>query len=161
MVTALARHAVQGRDLRAVVVAWFFEAGRPVLPGQPAVPEPPDEAVVEALAWAVRTSPTYRILQRARSAVTEAQKDDFYATATGQARRTAGAASMYDPSVVREALIDGRDVDLPPAGHLLTWCIWSRQLDWAWKKSALRHSLTRSSPPGLARKCRRRNGGTP
>ena len=28
---ALARHAVQGRDLRAVVVAWFFKAGRSVL----------------------------------------------------------------------------------------------------------------------------------
>jgi hypothetical protein len=83
---ALARHAQQGRDLRAAVVAWFFEAGRPALPGQLTVPEPPDVAVAEALAWAVRTSPEYRMLQRARSAVTEAQKDDFYATAAEQAR---------------------------------------------------------------------------
>jgi hypothetical protein len=58
----------------------------------------------------------YRMLQRARSAVTEAQRDEFYATAAGQARRTAGAASMFDPSVVREALIAGRDIDLPSGG---------------------------------------------
>lgn len=111
----LARHAVQGRDLRAVVVAWFFEAGRPGLPGQLAVPEPLDAAVARALAWAVRTDPAYRILQRARSAVTEAQKDDFYATATEQARR--GLAPVgFDPSALREALLSGRDVDLVAAG---------------------------------------------
>ena len=113
---ALARHAVQGRDLRAVVVAWFFEAGRPALPGQPAVPEPPDAAVAEALAWAVRTGPDYRMLQRARSSVTEAQKDDFYAIAAGQTRRGAGAAGVFDPSAVREALLGGCDVDLVSSG---------------------------------------------
>lgn len=30
---ALARHTGQGRDLRAGIVVWFFEAGRPALPG--------------------------------------------------------------------------------------------------------------------------------
>ncbi len=114
---ALARHAVQGRDLRAVVVAWFFEAGRPALPGQPAVPEPPDAAAAEALAWAVRAGSGYRMLQRARSAVTEAQKDGCYAIAAGQARRGAGAAGGFDPSAVREALLGGRDVDLVSSGE--------------------------------------------
>ena len=47
---ALARNTVQGRDLRVAVVAWFFEAGRPDVPGHPAVPEPPDTAVIDALA---------------------------------------------------------------------------------------------------------------
>ena len=106
---ALARHAVQGRDLRAAVVAWFFEAGLPTRPGQPAVPEPPEAVVAEALAWAVRTDPGYRMLQRARSAVTEAQKDDFYKIAAESARRVSAAAGVFDPSAVREALLDGRD----------------------------------------------------
>ena len=113
---ALARHARQGRDLRAAVVAWFFEAGRPVLPGQAAIPEPPDAAIVEALAWAVRASPGYRMLQRARSAVTETLKDDFYAVAAEQARR-AGATGSLDPSAVREALLSDRDVELVSSGQ--------------------------------------------
>ena len=112
---ALARHAVQGRDLRAAVVAWFFEAGRPTRPGQPAVPEPPEAAVAEALAWAVRTDPGYRMLQRARSAVTEAQKDDFYEIAAEEARRGPLRWSI-DPSAVREALLDGRDAHPAPGG---------------------------------------------
>jgi hypothetical protein len=107
---ALARHAVQGRDLRAVVVAWFFEAGDPAVPGEAAVPEPPDGAVAEALAWAVRTDPGYRLLQRARAAVTEAQKDDFYAVAVERARRGPGSAVGFDPAAVREALLTSRDI---------------------------------------------------
>ena len=113
---ALARHSVQGRDLRIVVVAWFFEAGRPALQGRPAVPEPPDAKVAEALAWAVRTGPLYRMLQRARSALTEAQKDDFYATAAQHARRGAGAATGFDPSAMREALLGGPGFDLASSG---------------------------------------------
>ena len=112
----LARHAVQGRDLRAAVVAWFFEAGRPALPGQLAVPEPPDAKVPESLAWAVRTDPSYRLLQRARSAVTEAQNDDFYAIAAGQARQIARSAGGLDPSAMREALLSGKDIDFLSSG---------------------------------------------
>ena len=85
-------------------------------PQETAVPVPPDAAVVKALAWAVRTSPMYRMLQRARSAVTEAQQDDFYATTAEHARRTAGAATGFDPSAVREALFGGRDVLLSSSG---------------------------------------------
>lgn len=112
----LARHAVQGRDMRATVVAWFFEAGQPVQPGQAAVPEPPDAAVVDALAWAVRTDPGYRILERARTAVTEAQKDEFYAVAAEQARRGSDAGMGLDPSAVRSALLSGGDVSLVSSG---------------------------------------------
>ena len=111
---ALARHAVQGRDLRATVVAWFFEAGYPAVPGKPAVPEPPDVAVAGALAWAVRTDPGYRMLQRARAAVTEAQKDDFYAVAAQQARRGPGSAAGFDPEAMREALLSSRDTPRTP-----------------------------------------------
>lgn len=114
---ALARHARQGRDLRDAVVAWFFEAGRPVPPGQPAVPEPPDANVPEALAWALRAGPSYRMLQRARSAVTEEQKDDFYAALAGQRRQIARAAAGPDPSAMREALLSGRDVGLISRGE--------------------------------------------
>jgi len=112
----LARHTVQGRDLRAVVVAWFFEAGRPALPGQPAVPEPPDAAVPAALAWGVRADPGYHILQRARFAVTESQRDDFYAIAAERARRGPDVASGFDPSAVREALLSGGDVHSVSSG---------------------------------------------
>jgi hypothetical protein len=114
---ALARHAVQGRDLRAVLVAWFFEAGQPNQPGQPAVPEPPDAKAAGALAWAVHTDPGYRILLRARAAVTEAQKDDFYAMATERARRGPDADRGFDPSAVREALLSGTDIPFASSGR--------------------------------------------
>jgi hypothetical protein len=110
---ALARHAGQGRDLRAAVVAWFFEAGRPVAPGKPAVPEPPQDAVAGALAWAARTDPGYRMLQRARAVVTEAQQDKFYEDATELARRNPDRATGMDPSAMRAALLSGEDI---PAG---------------------------------------------
>lgn len=113
---ALARHAVQGRDLRAAVVAWFFEARRPTAPGKPAVPEPPGAAVAEALTWAVRADPGYRMLQRARAAATEAQKDNFYAAAAAQARRGVDAVAGFDPSRMREALLSGRDIPSSPSG---------------------------------------------
>lgn len=107
---ALARYAVQGRDLRAAVIEWFFEAGLRAPPGEPVVPEPPDAAVAEALVWAVRTAPEYRLLQRARAAVTEAQKDDFYAVAAEQARRGPDPTAGFDPVSVREALLSSRDI---------------------------------------------------
>ena len=66
--------------------------------------------MAEALAWAVRTDPGYRMLQRARAAVTEAQKDDFYAVAAEQARRGPDSAAGFDPAAVREALLSGRDI---------------------------------------------------
>jgi hypothetical protein len=112
---ALARHAVQGRDLRLAVVGWFFEAGRPALPGEPAVPEPPDAAVPQSLAWAVRTDPAYRLLQRARAAVTEEQKDDFYEAAVAQGRR--GAAIELDPSAMRDALLSCREIPFAASGE--------------------------------------------
>ena len=112
---ALARHAVQGRDLRAAVVAWFYAAGPHPKPGEPAVPEPPDAAVSEALAWAVRTDPGYRMLQRARASVTEAQKDDFYAAAATLTRRGSDVP-VLDPSAVREALLGSKDLAIASSG---------------------------------------------
>ena len=112
---ALARHTMQGRDLRATIVAWFFEAGRPALPVHPKVPEPPDTVVADALAWAMRGDPGYRMLQRARSAATEGQKDDFYAAAEDQARRGPDTA-IFDPRELREALLSGGDAILNGAG---------------------------------------------
>jgi hypothetical protein len=97
---ALARHTRQGRDLRAAVVAWFFEAGRPAGLGEAAGPEPPEDAVTAALAWAVRTDPGYRVLQRARAAATEAQQDQFYEDAATLARRNPDRSSGMDPAAV-------------------------------------------------------------
>jgi hypothetical protein len=112
---ALARHTLQGRDLRAGIVAWFFEAGRHAVPGRSEVPEPPVVVVADALAWAIRTDPGYRMLQRARSAVTEDQKDDFYAAAEDHARRGPKPA-VLDPQAVREALLGGPEVELDHGG---------------------------------------------
>jgi hypothetical protein len=112
---AIARHAVQGRDLRAAVVAWFYAAGPHPEPGEPAVPEPPDAAVREALAWAVRADPGYRMLQRARASVTESQKDDFYAAATTLTRRGSDIP-VLDPSAVREALLSSKDPAIASSG---------------------------------------------
>jgi hypothetical protein len=75
------------------------------------VPEPPDAAVAEALTWAVRTDPGYRLLQRARAAVTEAQKDDFYAVAAERARRGPDPSAGFNPAAIREALLSGRDIE--------------------------------------------------
>ncbi len=74
----LARHCGQGRDLREAVVAWFFDAGRPDASDGESVPEPPHAKAVSALVWAIRREPAYRMLQQARSAVTEEQKDALY-----------------------------------------------------------------------------------
>jgi hypothetical protein len=113
---ALARNAGQGRDLRAAVVSWFFEAGRPVAPDEPAIPEPPEEAVAGALVWAVRTDPGYRMLQRARAAVTEAQQDEFYEDAAALARRNPDRSAGMDPSAMRAALLSGRDIPSGASG---------------------------------------------
>ena len=124
---ALARHARQGRDLRAAVVAWFFKGWVcPALPGQAAVPEPPDAAVAEALAWAIRASPGYRMLQRARSAVTEAQKDDFFRSWPSRAAGRAHLAASTRRQCAKRCLAAAMPA-LSPAGSLVTWCTWSRR----------------------------------
>jgi hypothetical protein len=156
---ALARHAGQGRDLRAAVVAWFFEAGHPIAPDEPAVPEPPEEAVAGALAWAVRTDPGYHMLQRARAAITEAQQDKFYEDAATLARRNPDRAAEWThrPSVQRcsAAGISPR----PPAGNTTTSSTSLLRSAWAPRRSALRPSPTRSLPPACSRRCPRRSGG--
>jgi hypothetical protein len=74
---ALARHARQGRDLRLAVLGWFAESGlSEVL--DTVVPEPPEPAVLDALAWMTTASPWYQLFALARAAQTEAQKDAFY-----------------------------------------------------------------------------------
>jgi hypothetical protein len=65
---------------------------------------------------AVRADSGYRMLQRARAAITEEQKDNFYAAAAAHARRGADAAAGLDPSAMREALLGGRDIPSPPSG---------------------------------------------
>lgn len=62
----------------------------------------------------MRTSPSYRMLQRARAAVTDAQKDDWYKIAAEEARRLPNAGRGFDPSAVREALLKGHDAHQAP-----------------------------------------------
>jgi hypothetical protein len=90
---ALARHAVQGRDLRLSVIAWFLE----VSTKGKWTPEPPGHAVASALAWAARSnSEQYWLSQRVRAAVIAGQTE---------ARRVSRPAVSLDVAAVREALL--------------------------------------------------------
>lgn len=78
--------------------------------------------MVDTLAWAARTDPGYRMLQRARSAVTEAQKDDFYLAAAAQARRGVDTAAGFDPRQHVKRCSAAGISPLPPAGRAPTSC---------------------------------------
>ncbi|MFD3422136.1 hypothetical protein [Streptomyces decoyicus] len=106
---ALARHARQGRDLRWTVLAWYAEAGRPLVPGVAVVPEPPWPAVREALLWAMARSRAHRVLAQARTAAgatgeaeREAGRDAFYAEA--ERAFAHGPAGTPEPAAVRRLL---------------------------------------------------------
>ena len=106
---ALSRHTRQGRDLRLAVIDWFADAGLPVMPGEPAVPEPPHGAVQSALNWITATSPEYRLLQLARASRTVEEQDHFY-QAADRTLRSLTMAPAFDVTAVREALSSGQDV---------------------------------------------------
>ncbi|MEV7892515.1 hypothetical protein ACWD3I_24885 [Streptomyces sp. NPDC002817] len=106
---ALARHARQGRDLRWTVLAWYAEAGRPLVPGAGVVPEPPWPAVREAVLWAMAHSRAHRVLAQARTAAgaageedRDAGRDAFYAEA--ERAFAHGPAGTPDPAAVRRLL---------------------------------------------------------
>ncbi|GLW51915.1 hypothetical protein Stsp02_75750 [Streptomyces sp. NBRC 14336] len=103
---ALGRHARAGRDLRWTVIAWYAEAGRPALPGELAVPEPPWPAVHEALVWAMRRSSAQRLVVAARAAGggNEAAQDTFYTEAGRMVGH--GPAGPPDPQEMRRVLED-------------------------------------------------------
>jgi len=113
---ALAEHARPGRDLRWTVIAWYAEAGRPVLPGELAVPEPPWSAVREALVWAMRRSTAHRLVMAARTAAAagEAEQDAFYTQAGRVVRR--GPAGPVHPDAMRRVLEDP-DAELDHQGE--------------------------------------------
>ncbi|MCX4580766.1 hypothetical protein OHB41_48185 [Streptomyces sp. NBC_01571] len=103
---ALGRHARAGRNLRWTVIAWYAEAGRPVLPGQLAVPEPPWPAAREALVWAMRRSTAHRLVVAARTAAAagEAEQDAFYTEAGRMMGR--GHTGPVHPDALRRVLED-------------------------------------------------------
>ena len=137
--------------------------GRPTAPGEPAVPEPPDAAVAEALTWAVRADPGYRMLQRARAAVTEAQKDDFYAAAAAQARR-AQTPRRIRPNgrCVKRCSAAGisRRSPSPPAGRVPTSCTYIAAIGLGVEEVGAEALRTRLQPPACSHSCPRRSGGT-
>jgi hypothetical protein len=106
---ALSRHTRQGRDLRLAVIDWFADAGTPTTPGEMAVPEPPLAAVRSALMWLLAADRAYQLFQQAHSARTEAELDNFYAAADAALPRSMRPSASFDPAVVREALLTGRD----------------------------------------------------
>jgi hypothetical protein len=90
---ALARHTVQGRDLRLSVIAWFLE----VSTEGKWTPEPPGHAVAPALAWAARfNAEQYWISQRVRAAVIAGRTE---------ARKVSRPAVGLDLAAVRDALL--------------------------------------------------------
>jgi len=112
----IAEHARPGRDLRWTVIAWYAEAGRPVLPGELAVPEPPWPAVREALVWAMRRSSAQRLIVAARTAAStgEAEQDAFYTQAGRVVGR--GPAGPAHPDAMRRVLEDP-DAELDDQGE--------------------------------------------
>ncbi|MEV5149815.1 hypothetical protein AB0L14_37005 [Streptomyces sp. NPDC052727] len=106
----LARHLRQGRDRRLAVLEWFSEAGMPVMPGAVPVPEPPMDAVRQALVWVLQRSAAQRLVEFARHAAGagEEGQDALYNLADRLIKPYRGLAH---PSVVRAAL--EADEDLP------------------------------------------------
>ncbi|XES01606.1 hypothetical protein HEP87_56365 [Streptomyces sp. S1D4-11] len=103
---ALGRHARPGRDLRWAVIAWYAEAGRPALPSELPVPEPPWPTVREALMWAMSRSSAQRLMVAARAAGdgSEAAQDAFYTEAGRKLGH--GPAGPPDPQEMRRVLED-------------------------------------------------------
>lgn len=113
---ALGRHTRAGRDMRWTVIAWYAEAGRPVLPGQLAAPEPPWPTVREALVWAMRRSTAQCLVVAARTAAAagEAGQDAFYTEAGRVVGR--GHAGPAHPEVMQRVLEDP-DAELDDQGE--------------------------------------------
>jgi hypothetical protein len=110
---ALARHARPGRDLRWTVLAWYAEAGHPVLPGQEPVPEPPWREVRAALLWAVEHDRIRLLRAAALSVRTDADMDGWYAAAEQLVRR--GPSRAPHPERLRTMLLTD------PAGPAPRW----------------------------------------
>jgi hypothetical protein len=85
------------------------------MPGELAVPDPPHAAVRSALMWAIAANPGYRLVQLARSARTEADRDEFYEVAGAAVPRSSRPPFSFDPAVMREALLTRQD---PPDGEI-------------------------------------------
>uniref|UniRef100_A0AAU3GJR2 Uncharacterized protein n=1 Tax=Streptomyces sp. NBC_01401 TaxID=2903854 RepID=A0AAU3GJR2_9ACTN len=114
---ALARHLRQGRDRRLAVLDWFAEAGMPAQPGAVQVPEPPVDAVRDALVWALRGTVSHRLMEVARGAASagEEAQDALYAV-TGQMIGSRAYCGAAHPALVRAALL--ADEDLPEGPEL-------------------------------------------
>ncbi|MFE5796714.1 hypothetical protein ACFQ8C_29640 [Streptomyces sp. NPDC056503] len=111
----LARCSGQGKDLRATVLAWYMRAGTPGAHSRLPVPEPPFEAVRDALVWALRRSPVQRLIEQARRAGDDTETDALYADADKYLARSVGP--FGHPGRMREALLDrSQDIQPPPRG---------------------------------------------
>ncbi|MBC3842054.1 hypothetical protein GXW82_23295 [Streptacidiphilus sp. 4-A2] len=104
----LTRHTAQGRDLRWSVLSWFRGvAMEHATDGEPA-PQPPMEAVKEALAWALPQLAAVRFLSMAAQAHTEEQADAFHIYAENQ-RHQWGRPHLLDPEGLRGHILAGQD----------------------------------------------------
>ncbi|WP_410636440.1 hypothetical protein [Amycolatopsis sp. cmx-4-83] len=95
--------------MRFAVVDWFADAGRPALNGTP-VPEPPDDAVRDALTWVLEGDPFYSLLRGARSARTDEDRDEVYRVIDDFVERHGALERPLDPALVRSALLAGDDL---------------------------------------------------
>ncbi|MER5775488.1 hypothetical protein ABT144_14560 [Streptomyces sp. NPDC002039] len=111
----LTRSSGQGKDLRATVLAWYMRAGTPGVHSRQPVPEPPFDAVRDALVWALRGSPIQRLIEQARRARDDVDTDDLYADADKFLARSPGL--FGHPGRMRQALRDNdQDIQPPPRG---------------------------------------------
>ncbi|MEV6583616.1 hypothetical protein AB0M92_36355 [Streptomyces sp. NPDC051582] len=111
----LTRCSGQGKDLRVAVLVWYMRAGTPGQHSREPVPEPPFEAVRDALVWALRASPVQRLIEQARRAEDDVDEDALYADADKYLARSPGP--FGNPARMREALLTSdQDIQPPPRG---------------------------------------------
>ncbi|MFD6987048.1 hypothetical protein ACFWAX_41330, partial [Streptomyces sp. NPDC059956] len=111
----LTRCSGQGKDLRATVLAWYMRAGTPGGNTREPVPEPPFDAVRDALVWALRRDPVRRLIEQAHQVRNDGDADDLYTAADKFLARSPGL--LGHPGRMREALLSStEDFQPPPRG---------------------------------------------
>ena len=114
---ALTEHTRQGLDLRHAILRWFIAAPRyPTAADTPQILEPPLGKVRDSAVWSIQRSSAFQLFQRAKVAVTDTERDAFYADSESLTRRKPGPLRAEEVIALRHALTTGDGLDSAPAG---------------------------------------------